>query len=366
LHVIQRSSHTQIALARFEGLDLVRFVAAILIVLYHYTFHGPGAFGLTWVSLPGITPVTRYFYLGVPLFFVISGFVIARSATGRTVPDFALARIARIYPTFLVCMTITFLSVVLFGKPQIGVSIGQWFANWFIAAPLLKSAYVDSVYWSIVYEITFYGLVAGLMGLGLFRRRLHESIALWLLISCANELFVGSEGLRRILITNYSSFFASGMLIYMMLTTRREIKTVALLACAVALGAFQADTNSDWLRAHGVALSHSVVIVLAIAVPAFVAMFAIMPRVSAGSHIVLALGGLTYPLYLLHQTIGYEVFNHLAWRAHPVLLVAGTLLAMIALSWTFYEAVDKPLHEASRIRLRQLSAALLPRVGIAG
>jgi peptidoglycan/LPS O-acetylase OafA/YrhL len=347
-------------------LDLARFAAAILIVLYHYTFHGPGAFELTWISLPEVTPVTRYFYLGVPLFFVISGFVIARSATGRTVPDFVLARIARIYPTFLVCMTITFLSVVLFGKPQIEVSIGQWFANWLIAAPLLKSAYVDSVYWSIVYEITFYGLVAVLMGLGLFQRRLHESIALWLLIAWTNELFVGSEWLRRLLITNYSGFFASGMLIYMLLTTRREIRTVALLACAVALGAFQADANSDWLRAHGVELSHSVVTLLALAAPAFVALFAIMPRVSVGSQTVLALGGLTYPLYLLHQTIGYEVFNHLAWHAHPALLVAGTLVAMIALSWVFYETVDKPLHEASRIRLRRLSAALLPRASVAG
>jgi peptidoglycan/LPS O-acetylase OafA/YrhL len=214
---------------RFEGLDLVRFVAAVLIVLYHYSFHGPGAFDLTWVSLPAIAAVTKYFYMGVPLFFVISGFVIARSVAGRSVSEFVRARVARIYPTFLLCMTITFIASELFGKPEIDVSIGQWFANLFIAAPLLKSQYMDSVYWSIVYEVIFYCLIAGFMWFGLMERRLDEAVALWLLISCANEMVFGSELLRRVLITNYSAFFASGMLIFSMLTTRHPARALPLL-----------------------------------------------------------------------------------------------------------------------------------------
>lgn len=299
--------------------------------------------------------------MGVPLFFVISGFVIARSSSGRTVSEFARARVARIYPTFLVCMSITFITAELFGKPQIEVSIGQWFANWIIAAPLLKSTYVDSVYWSIVYELTFYALIALLMRFGLSERRLPDAVAVWMLISCANEFWINSELLRRILITNYSAFFASGILIYSGLFGRRGPKALVLLVCAVSLGALQADTNSDWLRERGVELSHLIVIALALSAPIVVTFFVCIRRTPLSRGVLLATGGLTYPLYLLHQTIGYIVFNHVAGHDHPLLLVTATAVAMIALSWAFYELVDNPLHTWMRATLARSPADQIPR-----
>jgi peptidoglycan/LPS O-acetylase OafA/YrhL len=112
---------------RVEALDLLRLAAAILIVLYHYTFHGPGAYQLTWVAWPAVTPVTKYFFLGVPLFFVISGFVIAYSAQNRTVLEFFIARFSRIYPGFVLCMSLTFVSVAAFGAPWLHTSYaGDW------------------------------------------------------------------------------------------------------------------------------------------------------------------------------------------------------------------------------------------------
>jgi peptidoglycan/LPS O-acetylase OafA/YrhL len=53
----------------------------------------------------------------VPAFFVISGFVIAYSAEGRTATGFAIARFSRIYPTFVFCMTLTCLAIAFLGVP---------------------------------------------------------------------------------------------------------------------------------------------------------------------------------------------------------------------------------------------------------
>jgi peptidoglycan/LPS O-acetylase OafA/YrhL len=53
-----------------------------------------------------LAPWARYGFLGVPIFFIISGYVIAYSAE-RTAAAFAIARVSRIYPTFLFCMTLT-------------------------------------------------------------------------------------------------------------------------------------------------------------------------------------------------------------------------------------------------------------------
>jgi peptidoglycan/LPS O-acetylase OafA/YrhL len=104
------------------------------------------------------------------------------------------------------------------------------------------------------------------------------------------------------------------------------------------------------------------VILLGVAAPLFVACFATIRRFPISNGVLIGLGGLTYPLYLLHQTIGYMVFNHSALRDHAVLLVALTCLAMIAASWMFYERIDKPLHAASRKALDRISARMLPRV----
>src|SRR4029077_11654108 len=112
--------------------------------------------GFTDVHLPEGAAVLKYGYFGVQLFFVISGFVIAYSARDRSFIDFTIARVARIYPGFVVCMTATFLITVVLGAPRFHATINQWLANLAIVAPAFKQAFMDGAYWSIVYEIIFY------------------------------------------------------------------------------------------------------------------------------------------------------------------------------------------------------------------
>ncbi len=82
--------------SRVEALDLLRLVAVLGVVLYHFGFWGPASQGVPQVALPWLTPMAKYGFLGVPGFFVISGFVIAYSAEGRTATGFAIARFSRI------------------------------------------------------------------------------------------------------------------------------------------------------------------------------------------------------------------------------------------------------------------------------
>src|SRR6185369_12621027 len=66
--------------SRVEALDLLRLVAVLGVLLYHFGFWGPASHGVPQVALPWLAPVAKYGFLGVPGFFVISGFVIAYSA----------------------------------------------------------------------------------------------------------------------------------------------------------------------------------------------------------------------------------------------------------------------------------------------
>ena len=70
--------------SRVPSLDLLRLAAVAAVILYHYGFWGPTSNGVPQVALPYLAAFAQYGFLGVPVFFTISGFVIAYSAEGRT------------------------------------------------------------------------------------------------------------------------------------------------------------------------------------------------------------------------------------------------------------------------------------------
>src|SRR5678809_520447 len=64
---------------RFPELDLLRFLAAGAVMLFHYTYLGPK--NHEWsASFPALSEIFKYGYLGVDVFFILSGFVILLTA----------------------------------------------------------------------------------------------------------------------------------------------------------------------------------------------------------------------------------------------------------------------------------------------
>src|SRR5688500_3864296 len=82
--------------SRFIFIDGLRGIAALWVALFHLYSGGPNAPVLASLT-PGILDAAlRHGYLGVEVFFVISGFVIAHSVGSRPVTrDFALRFAAR-------------------------------------------------------------------------------------------------------------------------------------------------------------------------------------------------------------------------------------------------------------------------------
>ncbi len=86
---------TDARLRTFETLDILRGVAAAIVVCFHFA------------SLYGKTGWVRHGYLAVDLFFTLSGFVLAyryqfKLDTGFSTPAFLKARLIRLYPLYLV------------------------------------------------------------------------------------------------------------------------------------------------------------------------------------------------------------------------------------------------------------------------
>jgi peptidoglycan/LPS O-acetylase OafA/YrhL len=291
------------------------------------------------VAVPGAESVARYGFMGVPIFFVISGFVIAYSAEDRTAASFAIARFSRIYPTFLLCMTLTFLAVYLFGAPHFQVTFPQWAANLVVVAP--GHTYIDSAYWSLVVEVVFYGWVAAFIWLGLSIRRCDAVLLLWIAISLLNELTVDIRFFGKTVLTDYSGFFASGILMYQMRSGKSDARLRALFALAVVTGIYQSIHNLRWIRQETGSdfdeFTVAAIFVISVAVIFLATRIKHLPLNPAS---LLALGGCTYPLYLLHQQLGYVVFMQMDGSAHPFFIAAITVFAIALLSlgiWNFFE-----------------------------
>lgn len=92
---------------RFNELDLLRGFACLLVVFFHYGNRGPRAGWMPGGVVDWVDAWARYGYLGVHLFFIISGFVILMSAQGIQARQFVAARVARLVPAFWTSVLLT-------------------------------------------------------------------------------------------------------------------------------------------------------------------------------------------------------------------------------------------------------------------
>lgn len=354
------------AAARRPGLDLMRVAAVAAVAWFHYCFRmqvtgeaGPVA----GAGEPG--EWARFGYLGVSVFFAISGYVISISTEGRDPFTFAVARIARLWPVYVAAMTLT--ALVALAVPALGfpLSLPQYLANLTMLSPFLGQPFMDGAYWSIVAEILFYGWVGLLMLVGLWSRHQVAIALAWLAIAALDQAVIGSDILRRLLLTDFAGFFAFGM----MLRARERGEAGATLVLAAAfvqaiaaailfagglVELYRGEPFSPIAVAGIVAVS---LVVLALATRLDVPWLPVGPVAVAGRA--------TYPFYLLHQHIGYAGFFLLVPALGPgasaVVVPAGVALAALLLT----VGVERPAARAVRragewARMRALSLRRRP------
>ena len=102
---------------RLYVLDGLRLVAALMVMAYHYmAYNRVHYWGKSTAAVfPTGNKFAIYGWLGVYLFFLISGFVICLSCWGRTPRQFAVSRFIRLYPAYWVGLILT--SAVLYFRP---------------------------------------------------------------------------------------------------------------------------------------------------------------------------------------------------------------------------------------------------------
>ena len=342
---------------RLAGLDLLRLFAALAVVLFHFGYAGPTR-GTMHSSFPLLAGPAQYGFLGVDLFFLISGFVIAASAHGRTWREFALSRILRLYPAYAVCMTVTAVMVVLLANGTPTVTTKLWLANLTMIAPALGQPFMDGAYWSIVIEIIFYGWVAILVAAGIFERRLMTILTVWLVLAFINECFFQSRAIRLVLCTEYAALFASGILFQRLMSGERRNIAWLLLGFAFGLGAMHAFENARiFARIYADTISFPVLTLLHVGIYALFLAGLAASRWIPASSIILSIGALTYPLYLVHQQVGYLVIDTLAPSTGVGVALGLTLTLLIGFSHAVANCFEPAARHVLRPLMDRLAAA---------
>jgi peptidoglycan/LPS O-acetylase OafA/YrhL len=113
---------------RLHEIDLLRFGAALSVVAYHYLFSAYGG-GHSPLAFPAAGQIARYGYLGVDLFFVISGFVVLMTAWDRPPRSFIVSRVVRLYPAYWIAVSATTLVSIVAGDERYHVTAAQYLAN---------------------------------------------------------------------------------------------------------------------------------------------------------------------------------------------------------------------------------------------
>lgn len=335
---ITRQSH--MTNTRVNEIDLLRFIAALSVVFFHYSFRGYAADAMSVMPYPLLTSVSKYGYLGVQLFFMISGFVILMTAANGSLRGFVVSRIVRLYPAFWACCTITFIVTIGIGEPRYSASISQYLINMTMLSDFLGVPSIDGAYWSLFVEIKFYALVAIILIMG----RIHQAqlfIILWLIASVILE-FLPIGKLRYILIADYSAFFISGAAFYLIWSQGLNLTRFVIIALSWCLAIFQSTKGlQNFEKQYNTIMDGYVV--AGIITTFYLVMLLVSLRQTGmlGQKRWLLAGVLTYPLYLLHQNIGFMIFNLAYPAVNPHLLLWGTVILTLGMAFAVHVLIEK-------------------------
>jgi peptidoglycan/LPS O-acetylase OafA/YrhL len=326
-------------LRHVEGLDIIRFAAALMVVFYHFAYWYWHDCKCVDANFPSLIPYSWWGWVGVPVFFVISGFVIALSAEGRSASDFFRGRLLRLAPALWFFATLSFL-VLLITKEDSLPRAGLLFAKSVVLWPV--GPWVDGVYWSLTVEVLFYAIIFALLASRRFDQ-LWAFAKVWFILTaffaaiCLLDLYWNSAenfagALHRVrdsyasryLLLTTGPYFVVGLTTYFIYRQGVSLARVAVLLasfCAAEVSIYFQALTMEPAERFGVSpfipgLIFAVAMLL-------IAVSLVMDHESfsyAGrrfSRIIRLLGLASYSLYLVHFIAGRWILTLLLAHGLP-------------------------------------------------
>jgi peptidoglycan/LPS O-acetylase OafA/YrhL len=342
------------------SLDGLRGIAILSVVGFHYFYINAAPFNQTEIypyrdAFVGWT-IFQYGFLGVPLFFMISGFVIALTLEKCATPwDFAIRRFARIWPALLVWSTLTFFFLHFSNSPfaltthqTLEYFIPSWTllpeALWATVFPGVRL--IDNVYWSLVVEFRFY-LFAAIVYWSSRRMNFARNFAVFtisavLLNLAAKSIFPGRilSIFGLVFLPEHLPWFAAGAIFYQLY--KGELNDWLGFILLLIMYAFLAKLSlprdyCSTIVMGAISFGFFAVFYAVAKFPKFIKAFETPALVYVGTW--------SYSIYLIHSEIGTSIISGISsalgtWTSFS--LVIALIFAMIALGYASYRLIEQP------------------------
>lgn len=311
---------------RIYELDALRGIAALMVILFHYTTKYAETFNSSLTTQFEF----KYGHYGVSLFFIISGFVIFMTVYSIKTPfQFIFKRFVRLYPVFWVCLTLTFLYTTIVNIPILTRTFSEYLINFSMIPSLLGFRAIDGVYWSLVPELFFYALILILI-IKKWLQKILLICFIWLGISFADIYMDLPIFVEIILNLKYGFLFVTGINFYQIYVKNYSwVNYLQLFICFIIC----------YLQGDIVFTRFFIFFIFLFS--AFVNGKLQFLKIKS----IVFLGEISYVLYLLHQFIGYGIINKLinsGVRNYFVLVITPLLISILLAAFITFK-VEKPM-----------------------
>jgi len=314
------------SISHLSGLDSVRGLAIILVVVFHYIY---GAVAGSWLGFL----IGPFGLAGVTLFFFLSGFLMERHlAYDNDLLRYFSRRFFRIMPAYLVCLAVALL-VDKATHSDGNLTLRNVAANAFLVQDLFGASLMVGVIWTLLIETKFYLLAPFVMRAGAVAVRLAPYAVI-----AANAATFALRGEGSTVLT-YLTFCFVGMQFGPW--SRGEMHTGALALLVV----ISAAATCVFVSYFAVGLAVFVVLNVAIMTAAL--------RWSPRLPVLPFIGKVSYSWYLYHAAIGYPIIGGLTAflggsAGAQVLGVLTATAATLFVGWLSFIVVEKPGIAAGR------------------
>lgn len=314
--------------------DYIRAIAAMGVVLFHYTTRYNQIYAhidQNYLDFP-------WGYMGVTTFFVLSAFLsTANMKDGLSPKRWVGNRVVRLIPIYWISMVITFCSTKLL-LPDRSVSFPAFIVNLTMLNDLFGIESVDGAYWTLRYEVTLY-LIIFLLLLLKKEDKIKETFGIWLAIAIVLDIvsritFV-PHFLINVILSQYIGAFVIGAIMGTIYRTQKY-SIIDLLMVLVSVIYFGLKNG----------FQYTIYLVL---ITVIFLMITLNKSIQAWKapgfihDILMFFAGVSYPLYLIHQNIGYIIIGRIEMKEmQSSISICIALLTAVLLAYLL-DRVDKQI-----------------------
>ena len=316
-------------LERNSLLDILRFIAAMLVIGRHWLYqqwnlksllssesYGNSASDLLIHRIlklisGWIDPINLVGFLGVNIFFMISGNIILRSVLKKTNPiHFLINRFARLFPLFLFVLLLSIPAGRFIFNSSEYRNVFNIFSSFTLANYPLNLAAPNGQTWTLWWEIRFYFLILITL---LFHnkvtnlRKFYLVIVLfWLALICLPGTNTGAPS--DILLKYYAPFFIFGCLTGLIRSINDLLGLSPFLALTFTL--MVSNLPGQIYSQIGIRGHYTVGIALIFLASTLILCDSLGVKIPKKLRKFSSVGGLaTYPIYLLHMVVGAAIIK---------------------------------------------------------